>query len=266
MSYALMVDSADDSRALYDRVTSAVGKPYAWARYLGNGRVGATPITADEAKFLFGNGVKIPIIYNNVLDADLVNGYQGGLASGKQALDLAEAVGVQRGSVLICDIEQGKSVVGWWFAGWTYAVLAAGFVPAVYCSFADYPRYKSIGANTMPEVSQLTWWIAEWYAKTTQYNSGFLPQWNFPNAADKDVFAWQFAGNTMEGAVDLSMISTDAKLWSVAGDYAAGPWDTAVGIGMFDGSDPQGPVTREMFAYLLVARRTQILKLLGLSS
>ena len=74
---------------------------------------------------------------------------------------------------------------------------------------------------------------------------------------------------TMDGAVDLDIVSTDAKLWETlsgygADDWAAAAWSAATAAGVFDGTDPKGPFTREEFAVILVERKPQLLKLLGI--
>jgi hypothetical protein len=293
MASTIMVDSAADARTLVAQVSAALGAPpAAWARYLGTGGAGATPLGAAEASALQDAGIGILPVYN---DSPINGGTQGtyalGQADAAQAVRQATALGVPAGTYICCDIEASALglLTGDYLAGWADAMRGSSYGGAgiVYANLAD-PRFgqalDAALARSPANVGRMGFWLASWLTSDSpdapaapEWSAAYGPEqlpWQAPEQAQ--VWAWQYAGGALGGTVDLSVIRlplpAPGGLWTASDGpvappadpantpdpWAAAAWAKAAAAGVLDGTRPRDPLTREEAAVVL-----DRLKLLG---
>jgi hypothetical protein len=230
-----MVDSAlpatspvQPNLTLWDDVLAwAGGKPFLWGRYLGTGGGAATPLTADEANWLFARGCGVIPIYN---DSPVNAGIQGTYALGQQdaqrAMAQAQAVGVPEGVYLVADIEYGAAVTGDWIRGWADAMRAGPYAGAgiLYCaprSPAFAQAWQDAWGSGNPNVRRLLIWSAT--PEPGPSTAAGMPPWGPDVPPGGTVAIWQYAEGAYGGLVDLDEADDQALaggLWVPSGPKA----------------------------------------------
>jgi hypothetical protein len=236
VSYGLMVDSSVDARTIFDAVVAGLGgKPDVWARYLGTGGAGVTPLTADEARFLLSHGISILPVYN---DSRLNGGTPGtadqGAFEAEELLQQAAAAGVPDGVYVAVDLEYGCPVTSSYLTALCGAIRASrlagsgilyGNTTQAYFTAAYHPALAD--AN----VQRALLWCAAWIDPPPGgWTLQDLPGWRCPDASAA-VVAWQFTDKG-PGGTDLSLVRlplpTPGGLWvPTAADLAPPPAPSA---------------------------------------
>jgi hypothetical protein len=111
-------------------VTSALGKPDFWGRYIG--QTGNAPdMTASEATLAHQNGIKILPIFSEFAQGS-TSGYSTGVYFASYAAVAANSLGIPGGTMIAIDIEPSSYVDAGFIEGWFDKLSALGYVPAVY--------------------------------------------------------------------------------------------------------------------------------------
>ena len=116
-------------------VTSAVGKPDFWGRYIG--QTGNAPdMTASEATLAHQNGIKILPIFSEYTQGQ-TSGYSTGVYFAKYAAVAANSLGIPGGTLIAIDIEHNSYVNAAFIQGWYDGMVAQNYVPAIYANPGD---------------------------------------------------------------------------------------------------------------------------------
>jgi hypothetical protein len=223
MSFRFAVDSAQDSRVVYDAVLrSAARRPWAWFRYLSSGGVGATPIMPGEVSFLHSNGIAVGLVWNDVGRTSAPAGTTSApvapvdaLAreSARRAAVAARAVSAPEGVALWADLEYGISVDPEWLVGWADGVRGEGFLPGYYASMRA-PYWRIPWNMARRAVGQGLLWCADWDVAMQRATADeLLANLRLPVLVEPAA-VYQVAGDAYGGLVDLDVV--DPALLPVA--------------------------------------------------
>jgi hypothetical protein len=229
---SLMVDSSADARTIFDAVVAGLGgKPAVWARYLGTGGAGVTPLSPDEAKFLLSQGIAILPIYN---DSRLNGGTPGTQPQGEFEWQECESerktAGVPDGIYVVNDLEYGCPVTSAYLTAYCGGIRSSaqagagilyGNTAQPYFTAAYHPALAD--ANVQRALLWCAAWITPPAGGWTLQN---LPAWACPDTSSA-VVAWQFTDKG-PGGTDLSLVRlplpTPGGLWvPTAADLAPPP-------------------------------------------
>lgn len=218
--------SAPADSGFLARVTQWAGqRPAFWARYLGSGGGAATPLSREEAAFLFAQGVAIALVFNDVDQHALGTAAEGEDAAAR-ALAQARAIGVPAAVTIYADIEAGWQLTAPWLLGWIRIMLAHGQVPGVYVGLAQpvvQSVLHSLRAREPGLMAHLSLWDAQWAESSWDAPAGgmrSLPRWirAQPSEDALQLGLWQFAGPSCGASVDLDLLDTQASpapvLWT----------------------------------------------------
>lgn len=115
--------------SFYQCVASSYGKPVFVARYLDSKQGVYTGLTKSEVSFLHTKNVKILPIYD--LNAN-ATGSQQGTTHAKQAIKLANSLGMDKGTYITVDVEKGITIDSNFLISWTKTLENAGYKPGLY--------------------------------------------------------------------------------------------------------------------------------------
>jgi Domain of unknown function (DUF1906) len=116
-------------------VTSALGKPDFWGRYIG--QTGTAPdMTASEATLAHQNGIKILPIFSEYTQGQ-TSGYSTGVYFASYAAVAANSLGIPGGTMIAIDIEHNSYVNAAFIQGWYDGLVAKNYVPAIYANPGD---------------------------------------------------------------------------------------------------------------------------------
>lgn len=216
-----MVDSA---RAATDTVAPGLtlahdvhawagARPAAWARYLGMGGGAATPLSVAEAQFLLAAGVSILPVWNDTGVYSLGQGYAGGVADARRAIQRCDALGVPDGTYVAADLEYGWPVTQGWIEGWAVTMRQSRLAGAgmIYANL-DQPYFRdpfldALQGTHADDVRRLLLWSANWTARP--FTASDPPRWSpsVPSVATAgQVVAWQANGGAYGDVADLDLI------------------------------------------------------------
>lgn len=186
--------------------------PKFWIRYLTGGGAGVTPIDIAEVNFLHSKNVGIYLMYNGITPATLQKGYQGGTGDAQVAISLAKSLGAPSGVLLGGDVEAGWPLNVEWIKGWADTMKASiyGGAGSLYGSISQpyfatpYNQAVAESANAAEVLLFGAAWNQKPWSKVTK------PKWQPPVTSQQNanrVFAWQAAGASYGGIVDLDLIA-----------------------------------------------------------
>lgn len=202
------VDSASlTTGELLACVRENFGEPQVWGRYLGEKEGVSAGITAEEVQLLQNEAIKILVIWNHFTDA---TGFENGQNQAREAIQLAEELGIPDGVAIIADIEPNYPVDAAFIEGYFQEMNSSQYHPGVYGVFSDDSdlllAYNSAAQNSPELLEQLIVWTA--YPQEGISAEQHAPAFN-PAAPDGSlVYGWQYG-------LDAEACNIDTNLFKV---------------------------------------------------
>jgi Rv2525c-like, glycoside hydrolase-like domain len=212
------VDSVDAiTQAEVDSVTTSLGKPDFFGRYIGQ-LAGGYNMKVSDATVAHSNGIRILPIFSEFAQGT-TSTHATGVYFAQYAATAARRLGIPAGRMIAVDIEPSSYVDAAFIQGWYDGMLPGGYVPAIYENpYTGTNRYFpgaycTAVANEPAIASNLLLWSYEpSLAHQTRANAyKFAP--DAPGCANQTV-AWQY--NLSAGSnpnVDLDEALASAPLW-----------------------------------------------------
>jgi hypothetical protein len=114
---------------LFDLITSKLGMPEFWGRYLfASAKVGITALKKEEAKFIFNssNGTCRILVIDDIGGQRFKQGKDIGRQDAQIALNRCSALSMPGGAMVYADIEPQFECSSGWFQGWWEVMRAGG--------------------------------------------------------------------------------------------------------------------------------------------
>jgi hypothetical protein len=194
-----MTGDAAAVSGLYPQVTSILGRPDFWGRYLTN--TGNCPgISSAEVAAAAKDKVGILPIYND-FDCSAVSYWENGQAYAAAATAAAAGLGIPRGTVIMIDIEPpgpwcSGSVDSGFVEGWYYGVSRAGYSPGYYgdgTASSTFGQAYCAAVAERPEIATRSYLWSFEPSFIDSYAKVSAPQWE-PNQVGcaGNMSAWQY--------------------------------------------------------------------------
>jgi len=204
MRWYLGLDSARDARDVIPIVPQGLlGMVKVWWRYLTDGGVGATTVTADEIDALSARQIHVLPVWNAVGTPETT---AQGIAAAAQA---AQAMRSLRRAlpVVFADLEYGVPVTSDWLSGWIHGCRQEGVIPGVYANMGASYWLRAWTALGQVLREQLALWTADWLQVRTAPSPDQLGRWaeGWQSCQGRPVQAWQIVGD-VAGLFDLDLV------------------------------------------------------------
>lgn len=206
-------------------VTTMGGRaPTFWGRYVGgNTRVG-TPLSKPEVALLHQHGLRVLLIYNNLLAHEPAGDSESGQMHAGRAVTFVTQLGAPTdGSLCIyADLENWQTS-GDWIDGWIAGIQSGGFLPGFYASLSlpsfaaaycdTYARHPERLANVLLYGNQ-----PSARPTTTNVKAGFKADVspNVPSCRPNSGAIWQYVLSALNDRVDIDVAAASAfsAMWS----------------------------------------------------
>lgn len=183
------------------------GNPEIWGRYLGEKEGVSSGLTNEEVDLLHSNNIKILVIWNHFADA---TGFENGQSEAKEAIQLANTLGIPEGVAIFADIEPNYPVDSEFIRGWYEIMNDSKYVPGIYGIFDEgksLNRAFNQAAENNPEI------LANTYIWTAAPNNGITTEANAPeyqpNApANTKIGGWQYGIDAEACNIDTNLFSS----------------------------------------------------------
>jgi len=208
---------------LYPQVTSMLGAPAFWGRYLTN--TVCPGISAAEISAAHNHDMALLPIYNDY-DCSAVVGYDTGRRYGAEAVGAAHSLGIPAGVALAIDIEApgaacpgAVNVDAGFVNGWYDGVTSANYVAAYYgngTAGSPFANAYCAAVSGRPEVGNKSHLWSYEPSLSGGFGKGNAPDWGMVanTQCPEHGTAWQFvlsAGSAPD--VDQDLLSSDFPLW-----------------------------------------------------
>ncbi|MCU9613587.1 DUF1906 domain-containing protein [Caldibacillus lycopersici] len=199
------VDSASyTNNDLFVCVKDNFGSPEVWGRYLGTKDNVSTGLDKDEIKLLHDENIKILLIYNHFTDA---TGYDNGVKQAKEAIKLAEELGVPEGKAIFADIEPDYPVNKAFIIGWMEEINNSSYKPGIYGVFTEDRDLYHEYADAAAENDQINKSVIIW---TAYPHEGITSKEKAPKFAGvapegSKLYGWQYGIDAEKCTIDTNL-------------------------------------------------------------
>ncbi|GIO25548.1 glycoside hydrolase domain-containing protein [Ornithinibacillus bavariensis] len=187
------------------------GKPTIWGRYLGDKEGVSAGLDSNEVKLLHESNIKILIIYNHVEDA---TGHDNGVEHAKNAIAMANKLGVPKGVAIFLDIEPNYPVDAEFIQGWYTTLADSSYQPAVYGVFdKDSDLLKAYNSMDKERQENTIVWTAYPQAEITTKEDA--PKYDPQGPENSKLYGWQYGieGKTCNIDTNLFIGNILEVLW-----------------------------------------------------
>ncbi|MBM7583829.1 hypothetical protein JOC86_000366 [Bacillus pakistanensis] len=201
------IDTASKTNeGFYNCVNENFGSPQVVGRYLGTKEDVSKGITIEEKEAIKSKGAHILLIHNRFNDA---TGYENGVEEAKEAISLAEELGVTEGVALFADIEPIYPVNKEFILGWYETVSSSKYEPGIYGIFEkDNPLYNAFNnaVNSNPSLKEnlILWTSAPNTGITTEEQS---PEYQPTAPEGSQVIGWQYGIGSKTCNIDTNLFN-----------------------------------------------------------
>ena len=215
-SYLWGIDSASQTTdSFYACVRENFGDPKIVARYLGTNEGVSAGLTSEQVELIHGNEADILPIYNGFTDA---TGYDNGVNQAKEAISLANDLGVPEGVAIFADIEPTYPVDSAFIQGWYDEMTASNYEPAIYGSFDPDNAITSAFNSAVEEKADIS---ENTYLWSSSPSVGITAESDAPtdytvDAPDNSLsYGWQYGINSETCNIDTNIFNSNLTevLW-----------------------------------------------------
>lgn len=218
-----LTDDPSGNSGVLPQVTSVLGTPDFWGRYLPNtGNCGG--LNAAEIAAAHSRHMGILPIYNDY-DCSAVSGNGTGAAYAAAAIGWLHNDLIPQGTVIAIDIEPAgpdcpgaANVDTGFIQGWYDVLVKAGYVPAYYGNTSpgsDFANAWCATTQQRPDIPANSFLWSFEPSLTASYGKGNMPAFNpYSTHCPGHYAAWQFQLSPgQDGDVDQDEASSDLPLW-----------------------------------------------------
>lgn len=184
------------------------GFPDIWGRYLGDKEGVSRGLTSDEIELLQSNDIRILVIWNHF---DNATGYNNGQSEAKEAIQMAQDLGIPEGVAIFADIEPSYPVDSEFIRGWFETMNDSQYTPGFYGVFDPerdlYAAYEKAGADNAELLeSAYVWTAAPNAGITTEDNA---PEYQPQAPENAQIGGWQYGLDAQACNIDTNLFDSD---------------------------------------------------------
>ncbi|HWJ79735.1 MAG TPA: glycoside hydrolase domain-containing protein [Niallia sp.] len=215
-SYLWGIDSASETtEEFFACVRDNFGDPKIVARYLGTNDGVSAGLTKEQVETIHSNDAELLLVYNGFTDA---TGYDNGVNQAKEAINLANDLGVPKNVALFVDIEPTYPVDASFIQGWFDEISDSNYTPAIYGSFDSDSSLTAAYNKAVEENGAI---LEDTYLWSSSPNIGITQDSKAPKEykvdAPKDSlsYGWQYGIDAETCNIDTNLFNSKLSdvLW-----------------------------------------------------